>query len=84
MRNNMFRAMLNICMSKDVVNYKLRDELAMRAREQEKEDEERECTFKPHLRKGSLMATAKSKYKDIAYKPEGPTNGNVRILLKNS
>ncbi|KAH9095931.1 hypothetical protein Ae201684P_010140 [Aphanomyces euteiches] len=36
---------------KDVINYKLREELAMKTRQQEEEAEQRECTFRPHLSK---------------------------------
>ncbi|RHY22001.1 hypothetical protein DYB25_008172, partial [Aphanomyces astaci] len=40
---------------KDVINYKLRDEMALRAREQEELDQQRECTFKPTLNKTSMV-----------------------------
>ncbi|EQC31232.1 hypothetical protein SDRG_11155 [Saprolegnia diclina VS20] len=61
---------------KDVVNYKLRDELAVRAREQEDEDRQRECTFRPHVTKSAYSSIARSKYKEKAYKkfaPDVPT-----------
>ncbi|KAF0715133.1 Aste57867_3549 [Aphanomyces stellatus] len=52
---------------KDVINYKLRDELALRAREQEEEDQRRECTFKPHVNKSPWVPTVRSKYKEPVY-----------------
>ncbi|OQR84049.1 hypothetical protein THRCLA_10864, partial [Thraustotheca clavata] len=62
---------------KDVINYKLRDELAVRAREQEDEDRQRECTFRPHVHKNSYSSIARSKYREKRYKkftPDVPTD----------
>ncbi|OQR87210.1 hypothetical protein ACHHYP_09356 [Achlya hypogyna] len=61
---------------KDVINYKLRDELAVRAREREDEDRQRECTFRPHMTKNAYSSIARSKYREKAYKkftPDVPT-----------
>ncbi|CAK4678906.1 unnamed protein product [Aphanomyces euteiches] len=50
---------------KDVINYKLREELAMKTRQQEEEAEQRECTFRPHLSKS--ISSVRSKYKEPLY-----------------
>ncbi|ETV85119.1 hypothetical protein, variant [Aphanomyces astaci] len=52
---------------KDVINYKLRDEMTLRAREQEELDQQRECTFKPTLNKTSMVPSVRSKYKEPVY-----------------
>ncbi|ETW06161.1 hypothetical protein H310_03743 [Aphanomyces invadans] len=70
------------CLPQDVINWKLRDEMAQRAREQEEQDEQRECTFKPHVNRTSMMPTVRSKYKEPVYNkkfvaPSAPTTADL-------